>query len=298
MRRLLPLIVLAAACAAPAPRYTADDPLSGKVLPKPIQRNGKTIYTGLIPTGYTRTQGRLSLPLVEILRRNVYWGETSISIEYYNETDGAPAFDSFARSLHPKKPEPTQREIGGKTLSAYHDLRFSSYARRISVQDAYADVLGTHHRPPRLDPIGKRRFPKGGDAYRLHRCKKVGAWRILGEQSRLRIGLKKGDAEPKRMTRRERRIFATCFGRVSLVRLLAGEAVGSIPKPSLSRLRLMAKDEWDYGARRRIDRECVHLRRLKDGYAAIRFRAPDHAFDGQHAAWELFLGSLTLPGEI
>ena len=298
MKRFVLLAAFTTACAAPAPQYAAFDPLSGNASPTPIARNGKTQFTGVIPNGYEATKGRLSAPMIEFLRREVYWGEASISIERYSEKDGAPALDSFTRSLHPSKPSPTHREIGGKTVSVFHDLRFESYARRISNQDAYADSLGSKIRPPKLDPTGKRRFPKGGDAYRLHRCKKVGAWAILADAKRAYLGRKPGDPEPKRMMRQDRKIFSACFGTTIMKRLWAGEPVGAIPKPSSGSLKMMAKDEWEHGAARRIDRECVHLRKLRDGFAAIRFRAPDHAFDGQHAAWELFLSSLTIPGEL
>ena len=299
MRRLqIPFaFAFAAACAAPAPRYAAHDPLSGAPSPSAHEADGVHLYTAVIPQGYTRSDGRFSAPLVEFLHRPVYGGEASIMLERYREADGAPDRESFARNLHPSRPVPTLREFAQKKLAVYHDLRFESYTRRISTSDPYADVRGEDIAPPRLDPLGKRRFPKGGDAFRLHRCKKKGAWAILTDQTRARVGLEKGSPEPKPISPRDRSLLATCFGRGVLEHLEKGEPYGSIPKPSLSRLRLMATDEWEHGAARRIERECVHLRPTQDGYAVIRFRAPDHAFDDQHAAFELFLGSLTVPGE-
>jgi hypothetical protein len=297
-RLALPAIFALSACAAPAPRYAAFDPLSGNPAPSAQKRGEEVLYTGVVPKGYARTEGRLSAPVVEFIRREVYDGEASITIERYREEDGAPAVDAYAKSLHPTSPAPASREIDGKAYAVYHDLRFESYARRIPLGDPYADALGTKIRQPKLDPTGKRRFPKGGDAYRLHRCKKVGAWGILADQTRARVGLEKGDPEPKPMKPRERGILATCFGRVVVERLRRGEPYGNIPKPSLSRLRLMAKDEWEKGAARRVERECVHLRKTRDGFAVVRFRTPDHAFEDQHAAWELFLSALTIPKEL
>lgn len=299
MRRLtIPAVfAFAAACSTPAPRYAAHDPLSGAPSPTVQKRGDTVLYTGVIPEGYARSGGRFSAPLVEFLQRPVYDGEASIALELYREDGGAATLASFKRGLHPDKPEPSMRAFGDRTLEVFHDLRFESYARRIPTADPYADVLGTQIAPPRLDPLGKRRFPKGGDAYRLHRCKKVGAWGMLADQTRARVGRQKGDPEPEPIKPRERGILATCFGRSILEHLEKGEPYGAIPKPGLSRLRLMASDEWEHGAARRIERECVHIRPTKSGYAVVRFRAPDAAFEEQHAAFELFLATLVVPGQ-
>jgi hypothetical protein len=49
-------------------------------------------------------------------------------------------------------------------------------------------------------------------------------------------------------------------------------------KPSLYRLRLMAREEWAYGASMKVEREAVHLRDAPGGFYALRLRAPKDRF--------------------
>lgn len=111
--------------------------------------------------------------------------------------------------------------------------------------------------------------------------------------------LKRGEAAESRSKIRgtkDGKLLGPCFGKTTVQAIAEGKPVPKVPKPSMSRLRIMATDEWHCGASRRIDRECVHIRDIPGGpvpggFMVLRFRAPRHSFKREHKGFLAFLGS-------
>jgi hypothetical protein len=55
------------------------------------------------------------------------------------------------------------------------------------------------------------------------------------------------------------------------------------------RLRIMAREEWTYGASKKVESECVHVRPAGDGFYALRFRAPKPDYESERAVFDRFL---------
>ncbi|MFH1726162.1 MAG: hypothetical protein ABII00_16255 [Elusimicrobiota bacterium] len=308
MKRSIALLcLLAAACSGSRPAYSPEDPLSQKPRAEPFyeaarstaaaEPGGRLLFRALVPEGYRRSEGRLTAPVVAVFSKDVYEGEAAIVVERYSEADGnAVSKESFLRNLNPRPGEVSlgRHSIGGRSFEVYHGIEFTSFDRRIQPNDPYADALGAAIRPPRLSLFERRRFPPGGNAYRLYRCRKLGAWGLLGDYRRLRAKERLEEFQAEHGGRGDRRLLATCFGSTVAWAVAQGETVPRIPKPSRRRLRIMAREEWTHGASRRVERECVHLRDIPGGFLVLRFRAARHSFRREHEAFETFLSLLSL----
>jgi hypothetical protein len=285
---------LVAACSASRTAYGPGDPLAGGSAPELFAVPGSSAaFTAAVPQGYARAEGG-GLPVAAMFVRTLPGGEADIVVERYTESVDGIGAETFAENLGPKESARflTLHKAGGKTLEAYHGMDFESYARQIPVDDPYSDSLGKSIAPPRLSLLEGRRFPKGGDAYRLYRCRKLGAWAILADYRRARgKGQAAGGSFWERLPPADRGIAAACFGRHAAAAMRDGAEAPEAAKPSRYRLRIMARDEWLHGAARVVDRECVHIRQAPDGFWAVRLRAPRPAFAREHKAFESFLGS-------
>lgn len=306
MRRLFPsLLLLACACASgPAPsEYSPEDPLSGAPKAETFYRVSastgtaqEALFRAVVPKGYRRATGRLMRPVEAIFTRGLFSGEASIVVERYGDGDGVSR-ESFLRNLVPaggdKKASDwrTEHAVGSKKIGVHHGMEFESFTRRIPPFDPFSDFLGGAFRPPRLSLFERRRFPVGGEAYRLHRCRKHGAWGLLKGYRRAR---RRGRAKEyfwKKLQRGQRLIIATCFGRGALLAMERGDEAPYAPKPTRYRLRIMARDEWAHGASRLVERECILLRDVENGFLVLRFRAPRAEFRREHAVFETFIAS-------
>lgn len=292
MRRYLPpALALALGCALNqrAPQYSQDDPLANR--PPVIEFNG---FRAALPHGYRKVEGRLAAPVLAMMTKRVYGGEAAIIVERYPDS-GPEAVDkaAFLRNLGAEDGTPPPKEIiiDGKPFSVYPNLEYVRYVGRISAGDPYGDSLGTTLRPPRLSLIERRRFLPGGEAFRLYRCRRLRAWGILGDYRRLRRKNRLGKFHRSGFGRMERRLVATCFGRTVLFSIQTGRPVHKIPRPSMYRLRILARDEWRHGAARRVERECLHLADWKGGFLALRFRAPRDSYRAEFASFTAFLGT-------
>ncbi|MFA5139972.1 MAG: hypothetical protein WC728_12135 [Elusimicrobiota bacterium] len=279
------------ACGTGRRAYGPDDPLAGAAKPELFGISGAS-FSAVVPRGYVRAEAG-GLPVAAMFIRTLPGGEADIVVERYTESADGISVKTFAENLGPKESARflTRHKVGDRTLEAYHGMDFESYARQISSEDPYSDSLGTGISPPRLSLLENRRFPKGGDAYRLYRCRKLGAWGILADYRR---GLKKGQAAGsfwEGLPVADRRIVAACFGQAAAAAMRGGGEPPETAKPSRYRLRIMARDEWTHGAARLVERECVHIRPAQDGFWAVRLRAPRADFARAHEAFETFLGS-------
>ncbi|MEE8425333.1 MAG: hypothetical protein V3S11_05870 [Elusimicrobiota bacterium] len=286
MRGTLPLsICLALGCASTphAPEYSKDDPLANR--PPVIEFDG---FRAALPHGYRKADGRLTAPILAMMTKPVSGGEAAIIVEHYPDSAGQAA---FLRNLGAEGGTPPPKEIAvdGKPFTVYPNLEYIRYVGLISAGDPYADSLGSTFRPPRLSVIERRRFLTGGEAFRLYRCRRLRAWGILGDYRRLRRKNRLGEFHGLGFGPPRRKIVATCFGRSVLFAIQTGKNIPKIPKPSMYRLRILARDEWRHGASRRVERECIHLRDWKGGFLVLRFRAPRDAYRSEFASFEAFL---------
>jgi len=280
--------VIVAGCAGGRASYFPGDPLLAGAKAKDFG-----VFQAVLPSGYKRSEARLTGSMTAMFHQPLFGGgEAAISVESY--TDGSVDRAAFVQNLirDVDAPKPSKHEVGGKEFPVYHDLEFVSYGRRIGPDDLFSGSLGTWIKPPRLSWFEGRRFPPGGDAYRLYRCKKRGAWGVLGDYRRALK--KKGEVDKFRMKMRNTRdgkLLSPCFGKTVLMAISDSEPVPKIPKPSMYRLRIMARDEWHHGASRNVDRECVHIRDIPGGFMVLRFRAPRAHFKSEHERFLTFLGS-------
>jgi len=242
------------------------------------------------PEGY-QAAGPVSAPVVAFYAKRLYDGEADIIVERYLKAEGAD-IEVFTRNLESGvRPRLERRRIGDKTFELYEGLSLESFVRVLPPFDPYAGALGGGP-PPRLSLFESHRFLAGGEAYRLYRCRKEGAWTLLRRYRRLRE--KGDDLYPffnKDLNPLARARFEACFGAGVLLAISKGEDVPDFPKPSLYKLRNMARREWATGAASRMESECVHIRPLSDGFYALRFRAPEADFARERAAFDEFLRS-------
>ncbi|MFA6028779.1 MAG: hypothetical protein WC969_02870 [Elusimicrobiota bacterium] len=247
------------------------------------------------PEGYKASDARLGAPIVAVFSKRLHDGEAALIVERYaaEDPDGDPAV--FARNLGAGARRAV-RKIGGRAFELYEGIDVETFTRQVQQGDPYAETLGTSPSPPRLSFFESRRFPKGGDAYRLYRCIELDAWRTLRRYRSLKAG--EGDLAEfrSRLSPVQRQVVSTCFGTGILMAMAEGEQVPDIPKPSMYRLRIMARDEWQYGSTRKVERESVHLRPIRGGgFYALRLRAPREAFSGEKDAFDAFLTAFAPP---
>lgn len=294
--KTLCLLAALAACAAPQPGYRADDPLSGA---RPAQTfygtaasSGTALFAAVMPLDYTASEGTLLAPVEAVLRRDTAFGESAIVVERYGQAWGTNlSREAFtAHLVEGRPPKASEHPVAGRSFTVYHDLRFTVSDRRIDNDDPWAGILGQHWLPPKLSAVEGRRFPVGGEAYRLHRCLKLRAWDVLGDYRRAQAG---GTLEAFRQSHpaEERRLVSTCFGNAVAHAVAEGRTVPRIPKPSRGRLRSMARVEWERGVVTRTERECVALLDAPGGFWVLRLRAPEMAFAAEHPAFLAFLAS-------
>jgi len=302
MRRapVLLLSLLSCAC-APGSRtaYGPDDPLTLRTPPRDFYQSslssaaaeGKPpLFRAAVPAGYAVSDGLMGAPVAAIMTKAMPDGEVAVTVELYGEADGGLDPESFVRRLSPgTPPAPGRHVVDGKSFEVYHGIDFESFSRRIQVDDPHKASLGTITLPG-LSPLGRRKFPVGGDAYRLYRCRKLGAWGMLGDYRRAqRRGEGKGFFD--RLGTQDRRVLSACFGRTAVAAMEAGSPPPRVRKPAVRELRLMARDEWTHGASRRVERECVHIRPVPGGFFVLRLRAPLDDFADEHGFFEAFLSS-------
>ena len=240
------------------------------------------------PAGY-QAVGTVSAPIVAFYAKRLYDGEAALIVERYLKEQGAD-IGAFVRNLNfNERPRLKRRRIGGKTFEIYEGLSLESVTRVIPASDPYADALGNGP-PPRLSLFESHRFLAGGEAYRLYRCRKVGAWGVLGRYRRMK---EKGEDLFSFMSKDfdalTRNRVAACFGSGVLLAMSKWEEVPDFPKPSLYRLRIIARQEWATGAASRAESECIHIRPVPDGFYAVRFRAPEADFARERAAFDEFI---------
>ncbi|MBI5243505.1 MAG: hypothetical protein HY922_07445 [Elusimicrobia bacterium] len=243
------------------------------------------------PPGFQPAWG-ISAPVIAYYSKRLYDGEAALIVERYWTAEGAE-IGAFARNLGlGENPKPKRRRIDGKAFDVYEGITTESYTRVVPPADPYSDSLGSKPPPPRLSFLESHRFQIGGEAYRLYRCRKQGAWRLLSRYRRLRS--KGEDLYPfqaKELDTAARKLVSACFGQGVLLAMSRGDEAPDIPKPSGYRLRLMARQEWDTGASSRVELECVHVRPAAGGFFVVRFRAPKAEFSSERAAFNRFLSS-------
>lgn len=288
-RRLLLLALAgAAACAAPRrPLYAPEDPLSGAPRPEVFRAGrgeaSRPVFRAIRPEGYRPVAGRLGAPMAAMLRKEVYGGEAVLLVERYSRSENT--WTDRARLLRELDPAGAH---AGKGREALHGLLLTRFTPRLSSEDPYANDLGRAE-PPRLG-LGDARFPKGGQAFRLYRCRRLGAWRPLDRYRRAR---RRGRLEEflQGLPAARRKIVTACFGHAVIHAMEAGAPVPDIPRPSHGALKEMAREERERGAVRTVERECVHTTDLPDGFLVARFRTPEASFELEHPAFELFLSA-------
>jgi hypothetical protein len=287
MHRWLAVFLLLGACAQPGPKYKADDPLSNTPTAKD---RGK--FRAVILEEYRATTGRLELPIVAMFSRDTGDGDAALIVERYENSAGiTPA--AFTANLKNGKKAATPKSItlDGTAYEIFTDLEFVRYVGRVPRGDPYRNALGAKHAPPRLSLIERRRFLPGGRAYKLYRCKKAGAWGILADYHR---AYAKGDLKGFRsrgLSPAERRLLSVCFGGPVLLAVDGGSKAPVVAKPSMYRLRVMARDEWMHGANRYVERESLHLRIEEGGFWVLRYRAPLSAFAHGEPAFHALVSS-------
>lgn len=296
-------VFLASSCAfgAGKPIYAPGDPLGAGKKPTTLYDAGistssvqKPLLRTVLADGYTTSRATFGIPVIAMFVKKVYRGEAAMLVERYTEADGnAVDRDTFLRNLSPtKKPAPVRRHtIGSKSFTVRHGIDFTVTTRRIPPGDPYVDYLGSHYKPPRLGFLERRRFLRGGEAYRLYRCRRLYAWGILRDYRRARAKEKLHQFFRISLTRADRRIITACFGRTVIVAVSRGDPVHKIAKPSMYRLRIMAREERATGAVRRTERECIHLMDIPGGFLILRYRAPRDQFSREHSAFETLLES-------
>ncbi|MBI5596597.1 MAG: hypothetical protein HY928_10955 [Elusimicrobia bacterium] len=276
-RAALALTLLALGCSSPAPTYHASDPLSGSRPPTPL--NG---FSAVLPEGYLPSEGVMGDPVAAMLRRDTPYGEAAIVAERYR----APiSREDFVAHL---KEGPAPKASRHEAFTVYHGLPFELGERNIPPDDPWASTLGGRFAPPRLSPLEGRRFLVGGEAYRVWRCEKLNAWGVLGDYRRAQ---RRGKVDEFRASHppEDRRLVSACFGGVVSRLVAEGKPVPAIPRPSMMGLRALARQEWERGTVIRRERQCVAVVDSKDGFWALRLRAPDIGFETEH---EAFLGFL------
>lgn len=277
----LAALFFAAACTAPQPVYHPSDPLSGSK--PPTEFDG---FSAVVPEGYARSEGVMGAPVAAMLRRETPFGEAAIVAERYGERWGSPV--SRADFVTHIKEGPAPKAVRHGAYTAYHALPFELSERNVTPDDPWASTLGGRFAPPRLSVAEGRRFLVGGEAYRVWRCGKLGAWGILADYRRAQAG---GKVEQFRSSHppEERRLVSACFGG-AVSRLVAeGKAVPHIPKPSMMSLRALARQEWERGVVVRKELQCVAVLDAPGGFWALRLRAPEDGFAAEHDAFLAFL---------
>ncbi|HAH07221.1 MAG TPA: hypothetical protein DCM05_11985 [Elusimicrobia bacterium] len=242
------------------------------------------------PPGYQQAAA-ISPPILAYYSKRLYDGEAVLMVERYFEADGTD-LGAFLRNLGlGPDPKPVKRKAEGKVFEVYEGLKVESFTRIITPEDLYADALGSG-KPPRLSLFESARFPVGGEAYRFYRCRKLGAWGVLARYRRLRA---KGEDlykfETQELDTATRKVLSACFGQGFLYAMTQGQEVPDVPKPSGYRLKIMAREEWAYGASKKVELECVHLRPVAGGFYVLRFRAPKSDFKAERAAFDRFLAA-------
>lgn len=236
------------------------------------------------PTGYVAAEPPARSPVLALYTRSVWDGEVTISVERHPKQDGSPTVEAFLRQL------------GGKTakrgeLEVIEDVPLESFPRRISEEDPYAAELGSED-PPDLGFFERRTFPIGGEAYRLYRCRRHAAWELL---EAYRKALEEGKAAAFAATElagNRPGVVSGCFGKASLAAMRRGEAVEDVPKPSMAQLRLMAREEWSFGAVRRLERESLHVLDSADAITVVRYRAPERVYRRDEGDFLRLIGRL------
>lgn len=283
------LLIFCAACTGPRPYpgaragYSSEDPLSGAKPPRTVAG-----FSAVFPEGWELSEGVMSLPATAMLTRDTAFGQATIIVERYGEGGAAVGKEEFLAHLVSGRPPVASRHAaGGNDLAAYHDLRFTLSERIVGADDPWKNALTQRWGPPKLSPVEGKRFLVGGEAYRLFRCGKLGAWGILADYRRAQ---KAGKVEEFRSTHpaEERRLISNCFNSFIAHAVAEGRPVPALSQPSLSSLRGMAREEWERGAVMRRERECVLLRDAPKGYWVLRLRAPEGAFDDEHPAFLTF----------
>lgn len=287
MNKFIPaLVLLLAACAGPAPTYSPEDPLSGAKPPRTV--NG---FSAVFPNGWELSDGVMGRPVAAMLRRETAFGGASIIVERYGPGWGDVRKEEFvAHLITGRPPVPSRHAAGGEDLAAYHGLRFSLSERSIGPDDPWKGSLGQIWKPPKLSLVEGKRFLVGGEAYRLFRCGRLGVWRVMGDYRRAQAA---GKVEEFRASHppEERRLVSSCFNSFVAHAVAEGRPVPPMPRPSLSALRGMAREEWERGAVMRRERECVVLRDSPDGFWVLRLRAPEDAFELEHRAFLVFVAA-------
>lgn len=242
------------------------------------------------PPGYQQAAA-IAPPIVAYYSKRLYDGEAALMVERYKEADGAD-LGLFLRNLGlGPDPKPVKRKAGGAAFEVYEGLQVESFTRLITPEDPYSDALGTG-RPPRLSLFESARFPKGGEAYRFYRCRKLGAWGVLSRYRKLRArGEDLYPFETKELDTPTRKILAACFGQGLLYAMTQGQEVPDVPKPSGYRLKIMAREEWAYGASKKVELECVHVRPVPGGFYVLRLRAPKSDFKAERPAFDRFMAA-------
>ncbi|MFH2202376.1 MAG: hypothetical protein ABIJ96_04635 [Elusimicrobiota bacterium] len=306
MLRFATALALLGSCCAAAraggPVYAAGDPLGVRRAPITVydaRRSTAPLLRAVLAEGYRQSSGEMGAPVLAVFSKTLRVGEAAILVERYSAADGSAADkELFLRNLAPagETPRETRHKVGALEFPVRHGLEFVRFTRRIGSGDPYSDYLGAHFPPPRLSLFERRRFLVGGEAYRLYRCRRLDAWGMLGDYRRMRRKKRLGEHQRVSLRSTERKIIAACFGREVIMAVGRGDEVPRIPKPSMYRLRIMAREERAHGAVRSVEHECVHLRAIEDGFLVLRFRAPAASFKREHAAFETFLGSLVYYG--
>ncbi|TBR25822.1 hypothetical protein EPO15_01470 [bacterium] len=287
MNKMIPaLLFLLASCAGPQPAYTPEDPLSGAKPPRTY--NG---FLASLADGWETSDGVLSAPVSAMFRRETAYGAADIVVERYGQGGAALDKEEFVAHLVTGAPPlQSKHAAGGEVLAAYHDLRFTLSERSIGPDDPWKGALTQKWAPPKLSPVEGKRFLVGGEAFRLFRCGKLGAWDVIADYRRAQAA---GKVEEFRSTHppEERRLVSNCFNSFVAHAVAEGRALPPLPRPSLSTLRGMAREEWERGAVMKRERECVVLKDAPGGFWVLRLRAPEQAFELEHATFLAFVGS-------
>lgn len=252
------------------------------------------LFQSDIPTGYAATQAALRLPMAGMYVKRLPEGESALIVEVYRTAEGTGVDQAqFLRGLSGKAsspPSPSRRRAGEHEFDVYDGLEVESFTRRIAPMDPHSQVLGQTPPPPRLGLLDERRFPPGGEAYKLYRCRKLGAWDLLSQYRRMReAGEDLFGFRMNTLGDRARGMVAACFGHAILQDMLNAAPVPSLPMPGMSRLRAMAREEWEHGASRVREGEIVHLRQVPGGFFVLRLRAPKESFEHELPAFDRFL---------
>ncbi|MFA6092856.1 MAG: hypothetical protein WCU88_05615 [Elusimicrobiota bacterium] len=247
------------------------------------------------PPGYSSSEAALSAPVQALFVKKLHEDESVLIVERYSSQDPEGDPEAFCRNLGPQARK-SSRKVAGRTYEVYQGLEIESFSRRIPSDDPYVHALGSKPPPPRVSLFERRRFPVGGEAYRFYRCRALDAWKTLGRYRSLqRAGKDLYDFRAKEFDSVQRRVSAACFGQSVLSAMDAGSPVPDIPMPSRYRLRIMAQDEWTYGASRKLERECVHLRPFDGGFYVLRLRAPIDAYPDELPAFDALLKDFDPP---